>query len=51
MNSEDLINWIIKIMIKSSNKCEIYNVGSDEAISIKNLLILFQKNTKENQFC
>ena len=48
MNSEDLINWIIKIMIKSSNKCEIYNVGSDEAISIKKLANFISKNTKEN---
>ena len=43
MNSEDLIKWIIKIMTKSSNKCEIYNVGSDETISIKELANLFSK--------
>jgi nucleoside-diphosphate-sugar epimerase len=47
MNSEDLIKWIIKIMIKSSNKCEIYNVGSDEAISIKKLANFISKKYKK----
>lgn len=47
MNSEDLIKWIIKIMIKSSNKCEIYNVGSDEAISIRKLANFISKKYKK----
>ena len=37
MNSIDLIKWIIKILIKSNNNCDVYNVGSDEIISIKEL--------------
>ena len=37
LNADDLIRWLIKILINSSTKCNIYNVGSDEAISIKNL--------------
>tara|TARA_Y100000591_G_C21827691_1_gene697640 strand:+ start:1186 stop:2091 length:906 start_codon:yes stop_codon:yes gene_type:complete len=58
MNSEDLIKWIIKIMNRSNNKCEIYNVGSDEIISIKKLAylisnkykkkIIFQNNSNSN---
>lgn len=37
LNADDLIRWLIKILISSSTKCNIYNVGSDETISIKNL--------------
>ena len=37
LNADDLVRWLIKILINSSTKCNIYNVGSDEAISIKNL--------------
>lgn len=37
MNSEDLIRWLVKILLNSNNKCNIYNVGSDEAITIKKL--------------
>ena len=43
MNSEDLIKWLVKILISSNNKCEIYNVGSDEAITIKELAIIIGK--------
>ena len=37
MNSKDLIRWLIKILINSNKKCEIYNVGSNEAITIVKL--------------
>ena len=37
MNSEDLVRWIFKILINSDTKCNIYNVGSDESITIKEL--------------
>ena len=43
MNSEDLIKWLVKILINSNNKCNIYNVGSDEAITIKELAIIIAK--------
>ena len=43
MNSEDLIKWLIKILVNSNNKCNIYNVGSDEAITIKKLAIIISK--------
>ena len=43
MNSEDLIRWIIKILINSNPKCKIYNVGSDEAITIKQLANMIAK--------
>ena len=47
MNSHDLIRWLIKIMIKSNNKCEIYNVGSDEAVTIKKLANILSKKYKK----
>ncbi len=48
MNSNDLIRWIIKILKKSSPKCEIYNIGSDEVtkLSILSKLIGNKFNKK-----
>ena len=43
LNADDLIRWLIKILINSSTKCNIYNVGSDETISIKNLAEIIAK--------
>lgn len=43
MNSDDLVNWIIKIMLNADTKCKIYNVGSDQAITIKDLAELIGK--------
>ena len=37
MNSNDLITWIMKILKKSSPKCEIYNIGSDEVTKLSRL--------------
>lgn len=53
MNSEDLAEWVLKILSISSNKFEVYNVGSDEAITIENLSKLiakkFNKTVKKPQ--
>ena len=48
MNSNDLIRWIIKIIKKSSPKCEIYNIGSDEVtkLSLLSKLIANKFNKK-----
>lgn len=43
MNSDDLIRWLITILIKTNRKFDIYNVGSDEVISIENLAKLISK--------
>ena len=43
MNSEDLIRWLIKILISSNKKCDIYNVGSNEAITIVKLAEIIAK--------
>ena len=37
MHSDDMVRWILTILSRSSSKCPIYNVGSDESISIQNL--------------
>ena len=37
MHSDDMIRWILTILSNSSSKCPIYNVGSNESISIQNL--------------
>ena len=47
MHSDDLIRWIIKILINSNSKCKIYNVGSDEAITIKQLANMIAKKFKK----
>ena len=43
MNSEDLVRWIVKILVKSNSNCDIYNVGSDEVITIKKLAKIIAK--------
>ena len=47
MSSNDLIRWIIELLKKSDNKCEIYNIGSDETITIKKLSKLIAKKFKK----
>ena len=43
MNSDDLVRWLIKIMVNSNKKCNVYNVGSDEAITIEALAKIIAK--------
>lgn len=48
MYSTDLVNWIIKVLVKA-RKGSIYNLGSDELISITDLareVIKFNRNLK-----
>jgi dTDP-glucose 4,6-dehydratase len=42
MDQDDLANWLFEILFIGKNK-EIYNVGSNEEISIKNLAELIKK--------
>ncbi len=44
MHSNDMCRWLLKIINYSSNKCPIFNIGSDKSISIKNLVKFFNKN-------
>ena len=47
MNSKDLIMWIVKILLNSNKNCDVFNVGSDEAISIKKLAQLISRKYKK----
>ena len=42
MDADDLINWLITILLNSNTKCKIYN-GSDETITIKKLANIISK--------
>ena len=48
MNSNDLIRWIIKILINSNSNCNIYNVGSDESVTINKLAKLISYKFKKH---
>ena len=37
MYSEDLIRWLLKILIKTNKNFQIFNVGSDQKIGIVEL--------------
>jgi len=37
MYSDDLVRWLLKILDSSNNQCPIYNVGSNNAISIQKI--------------
>jgi nucleoside-diphosphate-sugar epimerase len=38
MYSDDLVNWLLKILYSSNKSCPIYNVGSDNVISIEKII-------------
>jgi len=50
MYSDDMVDWLIKILINTKKTCKIYNVGSDHQIEIKKLAVLvasmFKKKIK-----
>lgn len=43
LDQDDLIEWLIEILKKDSFKKTIYNIGSEDSISIKDLAILIKK--------
>ena len=43
LDQDDLIEWLIEILKNDSFKKTIYNIGSEDSISIKELAILIQK--------
>lgn len=53
LHADDLVQWLIKIGQEASNKCPIFNVGSDEEISIQDLAVKiaahFQVNLQLSQ--
>ena len=53
MYSDDLVEWLMKILLVSNKNCPTYNVGSDESVSIKDVAStigkIFKKSIKYNQ--
>ena len=50
MDSNELIKWIFKILNNSNKVFSIYNVGSDESITIENIKkLIFKKFNKKVQ--
>ena len=43
MYSDDLVRWLLKIIDKSNNQCPLYNVGSNDKISIHKIANLLAK--------
>jgi dTDP-glucose 4,6-dehydratase len=43
MHEEDLVRWLLRILNYSNKDCPIYNVGSDDSISIHKLARLLAK--------
>jgi nucleoside-diphosphate-sugar epimerase len=43
MYSDDLVRWLLKILDNSNNQCPIYNVGSNNIISIHKIANLLAK--------
>jgi nucleoside-diphosphate-sugar epimerase len=43
MYSDDLANWLLKILDNSNRECPIYNVGSDDRISIHSIAYILSK--------
>ena len=37
MHSDDMVIWLMTILLQSNNRCPIYNVGSDEKIKLQSL--------------
>lgn len=43
MYSDDLVEWLIKIVKNSNKRCPIYNVGSDKEINLRKLIKIVAK--------
>lgn len=48
MYDDDLVRWLLRILNNSRQDCPIYNVGSDNVISVHKLAILLAKKYKLN---
>ena len=48
LDQDDLTEWIIKILENDSFNKTVYNVGSEESISIKDLAILIKKLSRKS---
>lgn len=46
LHTEDLVNWLMTILLNGNEDCPTYNVGSDDAISIHDLASHLSKKFK-----
>ena len=44
MYADDLVIWLMSIMYNSSAECPIFNVGSDQAIHLRDLAFMLGKS-------
>lgn len=44
MHADDLVYWLLAILSKASPECPIYNVGSSEAVEIRDLGVMISKH-------
>ena len=48
MYSDELVKWLFKILAYSNTKCPVYNVGSDDKVSIQQLAKILAKRYNLN---
>jgi dTDP-glucose 4,6-dehydratase len=48
MYEDDLVKWLLKILLKANNNCPIYNVGSDHKVNIRKIGLYLAKKNKLN---
>ena len=48
MYSDDLVRWLFKILFHSTTKCPVYNVGSDDKVSIRKIAKILAKRYNLN---
>ena len=48
MHTDELVKWILKILYNSNTKCPIYNLGSDDKISLRKLATFLAKKYQLN---
>lgn len=50
LHTEELVTWLMEILVSGDRSCQIYNIGSDNCISIhslaKKLAVVYGLNTK-----
>ena len=48
MYSDDLVKWLFKILVQSNTKCPVYNLGSNDKISIQQIAKILAKRYNLN---
>lgn len=43
LHTDDLVHWLMTLLISGGNSCQIYNVGNDDAVQIQKLALKLAK--------